>query len=194
MAVTPVGVERRFLDQAIERRRADVKPAEEVFVNENAGSIDEIQATVPLRVSRRGGIDVTRAIDALTNLDWLGPRVNGPNELHDLRRVRTILELPIFDGSGPAPISKTAMVDIGLPAAFAGGVAVQIGWQSDSLSPLFPVFAGQFRITAMVLVLDGLYAPPFGRLGLMIDRHLLHFVARRTAEAFLARIAAHIEA
>ena len=151
-------------------------------MNENAGSTDEIQATVPLRVSRGGGIDVTRAIDALTNLDWLGPRVNGPDELHDLRRVRTVLEFPIFDGSGPTPISKTAMVDIGLPAAFAGGVA------------LFPVFAGQLRITAMMLVLNGLYAPPFGRIGLMIDRHLLHFVARRTAEAFLARFAAHIEA
>jgi hypothetical protein len=182
------------LHQVIARRRVDLRPAEEVIVNENAGSTDEIQATVPLRVSRGGGIDVTRAIDALTNLDWLGPQVNGPAELHDLRRVRTVLEFPIFDGSGPTPISKTAMVDIGLPAAFAGGVAVQIGWQSDSLSPLFPVFAGQLLVTAMILVLDGLYAPPFGRIGLMIDRHLLHFVARRTAEAFLARFAAHIEA
>lgn len=169
-------------------------PAEEVLVNENAGSTDETQATVPLRVSRGGGIDVTRAIAALTNLDWLGPQVNRPDALDDLRRVRTVLELPIFDGSGPAPISKTALVDIGIPAAFAGGVAVQIGWQSDSLSPLFPVFAGQLRITARILVLDGLYAPPFGRLGLMIDRHILHVVARRTAEAFLARLAAHIEA
>ena len=135
-------------------------------MNENAGSTDEIQATVPLRVSRGARIEMTRAIDALTDLDWLGPRVNGPAEREDLRRISTVLELPIFDGSAPGPIRKTALVDIGIPAVLAGPLVVQVGWQSDSLSPLFPVFAGQLRITATILVLDGLYAPPFGRLGL----------------------------
>jgi hypothetical protein len=42
-------------------------------------------------------------------------------------------------------------------------------------------------------LLDGLYSPPFGRLGLLIDRHILHVVAQRTAQAFLARLAAHME-
>jgi hypothetical protein len=162
-------------------------------VNENAESTDKIQATVPLRVSRGARIEMSRAIDALTDLDWLGPRVKGPGEREDLRRISTVLELPILDGSAPGPIRKTALVDIGIPAALADPLVVQIGWQSDSLSPLFPVFAGQLRITATILVLDGLYAPPFGRLGLLMDRHVLRFVARRTAEAFLARLAAHIE-
>jgi hypothetical protein len=164
-----------------------------VFVIENAGSTDEIQATVLLRVSRGARIEMSRAIDALTDLDWLGPRVNGPAEHEGLRRISTVLELPIFDGSARGPIRKAALVDIGIPTALAGPLVVQVGWQSDSLSPLFPVFAGQLRITATILMLDGLYAPPFGRLGLLIDRHILHFVARRTAEAFLARLAAHIE-
>jgi hypothetical protein len=162
-------------------------------VNEKAGSVDEIQATVPLRVSRGARIEMSRAIDALTDLDWLGPRVDGPAEREDLRRISTVLELPIFDGSAPGPIRKTALVDIGIPAALAGPLVVQVGWQSDSLSPLFPVFAGQLLITTTILLLDGLYAPPFGRLGLLIDRHVLHVVARRTAQAFLARLAAHLE-
>lgn len=162
-------------------------------MNEKAGSVDEIQATVPLRVSRGARIEMSRAIDALTDLDWLGPRVDGPAEREDLRRISTVLELPIFDGSAPGPIRKTALVDIGIPAALAGPLVVQVGWQSDSLSPLFPVFAGQLLITTTILLLDGLYAPPFGRLGLLIDRHVLHVVARRTAQAFLARLAAHIE-
>jgi hypothetical protein len=136
---------------------------------------------------------MSRAIDALTDLDWLGPRVNGPAEREDLRRISTVLELPIFDGSAPGPIRKTALVDIGIPVALAGPLVVQVGWQSDSLSPLFPVFAGQLLITTTILLLDGLYAPPFGRLGLLIDRHVLHVVARRTAQAFLARLAAQIE-
>jgi hypothetical protein len=162
-------------------------------VNEKAGSEAEFQATVPLRVSRAVRIDMTRAIDALTDLDWLGQRVNGPAGRKDLRRVHTVLELPIFDGSAPAPIRKSALVDIGIPAARASPVVVHVAWQSDSLSPLFPVFAGQLRLTPTSLVLNGLYAPPFGRLGLLIDRHVLHVVARRTAQAFLARLAAHIE-
>jgi hypothetical protein len=162
-------------------------------VNEKAVSTDDTQATVPLRVWRGARIDLSRAIDALTNLDWLGQPVNGPAERGDLRRVRTVLELPIFDGSGPAPIRKTALVDIGIPDAHVSSVVVQVGWQSDSLTPLFPVFAGQLWITTTLLVLDGLYAPPFGRLGLLIDRHVLRVVARRTAQAFLARLAAHIE-
>ena len=174
-------------------RGAGLKPAEEVFVNEIAGSLDESRATVPLRVSRGARIDMTRAIDALTDIDWLGPRVIRPAQREDVRRISTVLELPIFDGSGPGPIRKTALVDIGIPAARMGPLVVQVGWQSDSLSPLFPVFAGQLRITARILVLDGFYAPPLGRLGLLIDRHILHLVARRTAEAFLARLAAHIE-
>jgi hypothetical protein len=162
-------------------------------VIENEVSTDEIQATVPLRVSRGARIEMSRAIDALTDLDWLGSRVNGPAEREDLRRISTVLELPISDGSAPGPIRKAALVDIGIPAALAGSLLVHVAWQSDSLSPLFPVFAGQLRITATILVLDGHYAPPFGRLGLLIDRHILHFVARRTAEAFLARVAAQIE-
>lgn len=162
-------------------------------MNESSGPRVEIQATVPLLVSRGARIDVTRAIDALTDLDWLGPRVNGPADRKDLRRVRTVLEFPIFEGSAPAPIRKSALVDIGIPAAGASPVVVHVGWQSDSLSPLFPVFAGQLRITPTILVLDGLYAPPFGRLGLLIDQQVLHIVARRTAQAFLNRLAAHFE-
>lgn len=162
-------------------------------MNEKSVPRDEIQATVSLRVSRGARIEMSRAIDALTDLDWLGPRVNGPAEREDLRRISTVLELPIVDGSASSPIRKAALVDIGIPTALAGPLVVQVGWQSDSLSPLFPVFAGQLRITATILVLDGFYAPPFGRLGLLVDRHFLRFVARRTAEAFLARLADHIE-
>jgi hypothetical protein len=162
-------------------------------VNDTAAATDEVQASVPLRVSRGARIEMTRAIHALADIDWLGPRVNGPAELEASRRVRTVLELPILDGSLPGPIRKTALVDIGVPAEVEGSLVVEVGWQSDILSPLFPVFAGQLRITATLLVLDGRYAPPFGRLGLLIDRHVLHVVARRTAQAFLARLAAHME-
>jgi hypothetical protein len=164
-----------------------------LFVNADAGSSVDQHATVPLRASRGARIDMTRALDAFTNLDWLGPRVNGPAEREDLRRVSTILDLPISDGSATGPIRKTALIDVGIPAALVGALLVEVGWQSDSMAPLFPVFAGRVRITATSLVLEGRYAPPFGRLGLLIDERILHFVARRTGQAFLARLAAHLE-
>ncbi len=162
-------------------------------MTEHAGSTDELRPTVPLVVSRYARIEMARAIDALTDIDWLGPRVNSPLQREDVRRISTVLALPILDGSGPGPIRKTALLDVGIPDVAEGPLVVQVGWQSESLSPLFPVFAGQLRITATMLVLDGFYAPPLGRLGLLIDRSILHVVARRTAEAFLARLATHIE-
>ena len=146
--------------------------------------IDE-DASVSLRVGRRARIDMARAIEALTNLDWLGAQVDGPAERDDLRRVSADLELAIRDGSAGGPIRKAALIDFGVPHALADGMLVEIGWQSASLAPLFPVLAGHVRITAVGLVLDGRYAPPFGRLGLLIDAGILHFAARRTADAFL---------
>ena len=171
----------------------DVTPVEGTITSESTGNTDEVQPAVPLRVTRGARIDLIRAIDALTDLDWLGPRLDSPVEHGDLRRVSVVLQLPVLDGSAPGPIHKTALLDIGIPSALAGAVVAQVGWQSDSLSSLFPVFAGQLRITTSNLVLHGRYAPPFGRLGLLIDRGILHVVARRTAAAFLSRVAAHIE-
>lgn len=162
-------------------------------MNENALSAGEDQATVPLRASRDGTIDISRAIDALTNLGWLGPLVDGPAERGELRRVNTDLELPIFDGSATGPIRKATLIDIGNPQSLPGAVLVEVGWRSASLAPLFPVFAGQLRITATSLLLDGRYVPPFGKLGLLIDEGILHLIARRTAHAFLARLAAGFE-
>jgi hypothetical protein len=162
-------------------------------MNEDSGSPPDQQATVPLRASRGARIDLTRVIDTLTNLEWLGPTVTGSTDRGDLRRVRADLELPIFDGSAAGPIRKTALIDLGIPAMLGDAVVVEVGWQSDSMAPLFPVFAGQLRLTESSLVLEGRYAPPFGRLGLLIDERILHFVARRTAQAFLARLTSHIE-
>ena len=126
-------------------------------------------------------------------LDWLEARVDNGDEIEGLRRVVADLELPILDGSATGPIRKSALIDVGIPRVLPDLVLVDVGWQSASMAPLFPVFAGQLRITARSLVLDGRYAPPFGRLGLVIDAGILHFVARRTAQAFLARFAARFE-
>jgi hypothetical protein len=43
------------------------------------------------------------------------------------------------------------------------------------------------------MVLEGRYAPPVGKLGLLLDQALLHLVARRTAGALVARLATQFE-
>ena len=164
-----------------------------VFMNDGTLEDHGEQETVTLRASRSGRFHITRSIEALTELDWLGPRVDERDEIEGLRRVVADLELPILDGSATGPIRKSALIDVGIPRVLPDLVLVDVGWQSASMAPLFPVFAGQLRITARSLVLDGRYVPPFGRLGLVIDAGILHFVARRTAQAFLARLAARFE-
>lgn len=150
-------------------------------------------ATVPLRASRGVRIDLSRALEALTDLAWLGVLIDGSPERADLRRVSADLELPVFDGSATGPIRKAALIDMGIPRAVEDALLVEVGWRSASLAPLFPVFAGELRITATGLVLDGHYVPPFGALGLVIDAAILRLVARRTAQAFLARFAARFD-
>ncbi len=149
--------------------------------------------TVPLRVRRPGTIDLDRAILALSDLSWLGRPTDGPRDRPQLRHVATDLDLPILDGSSTGPVRKAAFIDLG-PARQVGDlVLVEIAWRSATFAPLFPVFAGQLSVSANDIVLDGRYAPPVGRLGLLLDQALLHLVARRTAGALVARLAMAFE-
>jgi hypothetical protein len=146
---------------------------------------------VALNVVHNATIDVDRARAAFfADLSWLGP-VSGDAPTDGWRRVDTDLELPVLDGSGPA-VRKAATIDLGEIQETGGGLSVPIAWSSASFTPLFPVFAGQLEIKKTGLVLTGRYAPPFGRMGILIDRALLHFVATRSAEALLATVARHL--
>jgi len=150
-------------------------------------------STVPLLVRRPGSADLDRVVRALRDLAWLGRPSAGPADRPDLRRITTDLELPIRDGSATGPVRHLTFIDIGQAHRVGDHVVVEISWQSAQVAPLFPVFAGQLRISTDDIVLDGRYAPPFGTLGLLMDRALLHFVARRTAGALLARLAGEFE-
>lgn len=143
--------------------------------------------TVSLYVIDRATVDLDRLRAAFAELGWLGSSVDAALE-PGWRRIATDLELPVRDGSGPA-VRKAALIDVG-PTRDRGDRAwVPIAWRSADFAPLFPVFAGQLEIRRSSLTLAGRYAPPFGRVGLLIDQALLHFVATRTAQAFLARVA-----
>ena len=143
--------------------------------------------TVSLYVTHRAHIDADRARAAFAELSWLGRPVHGAPDA-EWRRIATDLELPVRDGSGPA-VRKSALIDVGAVQEAANGLHVPVAWRSASLTPLFPVFDGHLEITRSGLALAGRYAPPLGRVGQLIDQSLLNFVATRTAQAFLARVA-----
>ncbi|MHB8459054.1 MAG: hypothetical protein ACYDAK_10990 [Candidatus Limnocylindrales bacterium] len=149
--------------------------------------------TIPLRVRRPGSIDLDRAMLALGDLAWLGRRTDGPPGDRQFRHIATDLDLPILDGSSTGPVRKAAFIDLGPARQVGDRVLVEIAWQSASFAPLFPVFAGELSISAHDIVLDGRYAPPLGKVGLLLDQTLLHLVARRTAGALVARLARKFE-
>jgi len=143
--------------------------------------------TVSLYVTHHASIDPARARAAFADLDWLGEPVE-PAPGAGWQRIASDLELPVRDGSGPA-VRKAALIDVGAVRESDGRLDVLIAWRSASLTPLFPVFAGHLEITRSGLAIAGDYAPPLGTVGLLLDQGLLHFVAVRTAQAFLARVA-----
>jgi hypothetical protein len=144
-------------------------------------------------VRRRGSVDLGRAVAALSELAWLGPQVAAPEDHADLRRIATALELPIRDGSATGPVRQATFIDVGQAQLIGDHILVEIAWQAATFAPLFPIFAGELRISIGEIVLDGRYAPPLGALGLLLDKTLLHFVARRTASALLERFARGFE-
>lgn len=153
----------------------------------------DLVGQVPLRVRRSGSVDLDRAILALRDLYWLGRPTDGAPSHPQLRQVVTDLDLPVLDGSSTGPIQKAALIELGPARRVGDHLLVEIAWWSASFAPLFPVFAGELSISIDGIVLDGRYAPPFGTLGLLLDRALLHLVARRTAGALVARLATEFE-
>jgi len=143
--------------------------------------------TVALYVALAVDIDADRARGAFAELDWLGrPTADPPGD--GWREVNADLELPVLDGSGPA-VRKAAVIDIGRVHESEGSLSVPIAWRSASFTPLFPVFGGHIEVRRSSLVLTGRYAPPFGRMGVLMDQALLHFVADRSALALLEAVA-----
>ena len=146
---------------------------------------------VALDVTVRAEVDLDRARAAFADLSWLGR----PTDEAAARGERTIaadLELPVLDGSGPS-VRKAAIIEIGDVLQTRRGLSVPISWRSASMTPLFPVFAGRLEIRSSGLTLVGRYAPPFGKMGMLIDRALLHFVATRSASALLATVVHHCQ-
>jgi len=141
----------------------------------------------PLRLVQPATIDLARALPLLTDqaASWLGTPV--PATHPGSRRFLTDLTLPIRNHAPTLVFRKATFVDLGPLRETPEGFEIEIGWQSSSLAPLFPVYAGHLTLTRKELRLEGFYAPPGGELGAILDKAFLGIAARGTARWFLER-------
>ncbi len=83
---------------------------------------------------------------------------------------------------------KAARLDIGVPRKRGSAWVAEIAWRASGAAPLFPVFSGRLVIGPVQIRIEGLYAPPGGRLGRVADHVLLHIAAQATARWLLEEI------
>ena len=141
----------------------------------------------PLRLVQQAAVDLDSVLPLFGDraTSWLGTPVGTARP--GSQRFLTDLTLPIRDRVPSLVFRKAAFVDVGEIKRTADGCEIEIGWQSSSLAPLFPVFAGHLTLTASEVRLEGYYAPPGGELGAALDKAFLGIAARGTARWFLER-------
>jgi hypothetical protein len=141
----------------------------------------------PLRLVQPAAIDLALAVPLLTEHadSWLGIPV--PAARPGCHRFLTDLRMPIREQAPSLVFKKAAYVDLGDAQHTTDACEIEIGWQSSSLAPLFPVFSGHLILTRTELRLEGFYAPPGGEIGAALDKAFLGIAARGTARWFLER-------
>ncbi|HEX7491856.1 MAG TPA: hypothetical protein VF337_09165 [Candidatus Limnocylindrales bacterium] len=146
----------------------------------------------PLHLVQHTVVDLS-CIEPLFGNDgatWLGTPVEAIRPGN--HRFLTDLSFPIRDHAPSLTFKKAAFVDLGALRWMEGVCEIEIGWQSSSLAPLFPVFAGHLKLSATDLRLEGYYAPPGGEFGAALDKAFLGIAARGTARWFLEKAAAAV--
>ena len=97
-------------------------------------------------------------------------------------------------GFGPpgARIGKRVELQFGEPVRFPSKTVLPMSWKLAGLEGLFPeleadIEVGQLGPERTQLSISARYTPPFGSLGRVLDRALLHRVAEATVKDFLDR-------
>ena len=143
----------------------------------------------PFKLVQRASVNLAACPPAaLVEPDWLGTPVASTTT--GTRRYLTDLSLPVRDAARSSRSGRPPTWTSARPGPPRTAARSTISWQSSSLAPLFPVFAGRLKLTPTEITLEGFYAPPGGELGAVLDRAFLNIAARGTARWFLERAAA----
>jgi hypothetical protein len=101
--------------------------------------------------------------------------------------------------AGPVPgTSRLVRVRFTDPSYHEGTMSLGLRWEAIGFTgKLFPALDADIRLTddddGARVTLTGSYRPPFGALGVELDRLVLRTVATATIRALLARLAAYLE-
>lgn len=84
-------------------------------------------------------------------------------------------------------------VESSTPVGKNHGVVISLRWIAIRMSHLFPIMDADLSVhpegsDECKLVLEGRYRPPFGLLGLILDRLVGRWIASTTARSFLDRL------
>jgi hypothetical protein len=140
-------------------------------------------------VSESVTIDVPLAVAQHRLLEYL----HG-GDLESLASVAYAEGVTVLARSGIAGLSKTVEIQ-SIPAYRRGSTTVvPLRWiATGALSGAFPVLDANLELTAenagTMLMVVGSYRPPFGVLGAVVDRLVLHGVATSTLRRFVAQLA-----
>ena len=96
-------------------------------------------------------------------------------------------------------VRKRVTVELGEPEAHGDWTDVPISWRATFPEHLFPVLTGRLELapvgeTETRLTVSGMYQPPLGRLGAVIDEALMHNVAEATVRELTEEIGAQLGA
>jgi hypothetical protein len=98
---------------------------------------------------------------------------------------------------GKRRMARTIEVELGALRPMSGITLLPIRWKAASHAGLFPALDGQVEIAPIgksitQVGIRASYEPPFGVLGKVADRALMHRIAEITVKDFLDRIAARL--
>jgi hypothetical protein len=91
-------------------------------------------------------------------------------------------------------LSKVVRVSLGAPTRLGETTLLPMSWEATGPTGFFPVMDGDLEIAPLgerrtQLAMSARYRPPFGALGRVADRALLHRVAEATVKEFVDRVA-----
>lgn len=91
-------------------------------------------------------------------------------------------------------VRKRVIVELGEPETKGEWTNVPISWKATFPEQLFPVLVGRVELVPVEkkvtrLTVSGMYEPPLGRLGALIDDAVMHSVAEATVREVTESIA-----
>lgn len=95
-------------------------------------------------------------------------------------------------------VRRSVVVTVGEPARVAFKTLQPVSWKAAHTESLLPAMDAEIEVAPMgrahtQLAMTARYTPPFGLVGRVADRALLHRVAEATVKDFLDRVAARLE-